>query len=1211
MRVTHVESAAPEACTHKCVTAIDERTGAETRVILAGIWVETVVAPGDYFNLVPTGRGGHSPAGPNKWVVDNEHGLVVMHPDVLVSGTRVGSSFPCARKAVLSEVWRSRRPSAAALYGTVGHHVFEQCLLSGDFSDAAIRRATAAALPSHIDELYGVGKSESDCERFLLSLAGNMRAWKRDFYPPSKRSLGGRPPVAATTRANLVDCGRGVKKHMRVTRVIDIEEGVWCPAYGLKGVVDASLEVSCVLPRRREESISRDDQREQRLVLPFELKTGKRTHMSHRAQVLLYTLMMSDRYSADVRSGLLYNVQQGEMVGVAAEHQELRALVMRRNLLARHLRGGAAASGRLLPPVLGDCRECSRCFNRDACMVAHRAFENGSAETSGLPPELFDASAGALTQVHLDYMRKWHSAIDAEHKESLGSNRDLWNLPPSVRRAQGRCASHLILEDVTRPLTQEGERTAVYTFSAAPAGPSSADKPFPPLSECGVRVGDMVAVSTHRGNRLAVCFAIVTRIDDEGAAIRCDRGTPLTRYIDDKAGGDRSASSSTRPSTRNMWRLDKYEFESSVATLRTNVLSLFLPAAPSNSSSARSTPEKNGPESKAPDDTARLRSLVVDLAAPRFAPSPGGGVPPDLSRDFARLNADQRQAIERVLSAQDYVCLHGMPGTGKSTTVVFLVRVLAALGKTVLLTSYTHAAVDNLLKKLQGHGVPFARFGKLESIDSAVYDGAVATHRRPGGSARTLAGFRSFMRSRRVVATTCLGVSRAYFQSPRLRFDYCIVDEAGQMTQPAALGPLRLASQFVLVGDHCQLPPLCRSERARELGYEVSLFKRLSDAHPSAVVRLGSQYRMNADIQLLSNELVYGHRLRCGNDDVASARLVLPRERSFGVAWLDRLVSPSTKVAFVDTDAANGSGETRRKGGVVNVAECRVVTALARALVACGLEPHRIGVISTYRLQLAELQSALSSRDETTAVCADTVDKFQGLDRDCIIVSLVRSNDEGSVGRLLRDWRRVNVAITRAKRKLVLVGSVATLRRTKLLNKCLELVTSKGWNHAVPANGLNNAEAALDKADQRRAAARSPQASPPGKCEARVIMDCKADVGKDHGARGKGSSEPNEHAVAVQAFPDYSKSMALVSDAGSAPAPPAKRTKAHKGPLASIFAKNRRARESKAEPAVSEQPRKKRPKRGPFFNPFSVSGARERATGVRKQNSRNAKKTGE
>lgn len=157
-------------------------------------------------------------------------------------------------------------------------------------------------------------------------------------------------------------------------------------------------------------------------------------------------------------------------------------------------------------------------------------------------------------------------------------------------------------------------------------------------------------------------------------------------------------------------------------------------------------------------------------------------------------------------------------------------------------------------------------------------------------------------------------------------FDYCIVDEASQVTLPVCLGPLACASKFVLVGDHYQLPPLVRNNEAKRLGYDVSLFEHLSERHPHAIVSLRHQYRMNAEIMLLANELVYGGRLRCGTDAVARSRLVLPSLATFhsshaesapncSQCWLAKVLDPNAPVVFLDTDGV--PAEESRHGDLV------------------------------------------------------------------------------------------------------------------------------------------------------------------------------------------------------------------------------------------------------------------------------------------------------
>ncbi|CAN0403677.1 unnamed protein product, partial [Ectocarpus sp. 8 AP-2014] len=234
------------------------------------------------------------------------------------------------------------------------------------------------------------------------------------------------------------------------------------------------------------------------------------------------------------------------------------------------------------------------------------------------------------------------------------------------------------------------------------------------------------------------------------------------------------------------------------------------------------------------------------------------------------LNEDQRDAVRKLVTAKDYALLLGMPGTGKTWTIAFAVRVLLARGASVLITSYTHSAVDNLLLKLIEEGVPCLRVGKPSSVHPGVRPHCV----NYDGSAETTAAYSELVASARVVGCTCLGVKHPLFS--HRRFDYCVVDEAGQISQPVVLAPLRCADVFVLVGDHYQLPPLVTSSEALEAGMSESLFRRLCEAHPASLQRLSYQYRMNGDVMALCNDLTYSGRLRCGNATVGAQRLVLP-----------------------------------------------------------------------------------------------------------------------------------------------------------------------------------------------------------------------------------------------------------------------------------------------------------------------------------------------
>ncbi|CAM9404524.1 unnamed protein product [Scytosiphon promiscuus] len=417
------------------------------------------------------------------------------------------------------------------------------------------------------------------------------------------------------------------------------------------------------------------------------------------------------------------------------------------------------------------------------------------------------------------------------------------------------------------------------------------------------------------------------------------------------------------------------------------------------------------------------------------------------------LNEDQRAAVRKLVTAKDYALLLGMPGTGKTWTIAFAVRVLLARGASVLITSYTHSAVDNLLLKLIEEGVPCLRVGKPSSVHPGVRSSCV----NYDGSAETTAAYSELVASARYAAAWTLLFFHPLFS--QRRFDYCVVDEAGQISQPVVLAPLRCADVFVLVGDHYQLPPLVTSSvrlifEALEAGMSESLFRRLCEAHPSSLQRLSYQYRMNGDVMALCNDLTYCGRLRCGNAQVEDQRLLIPSPGLGAIPpprppvatvssptglqpWLTEALDPGRRVAFLDTDALPFSG-----------LECDVVRLLAWGLDAAGFDVGGVGVISPYRSQVQLLQAELKPSYPSLEI--NTIDKYQGRDKKVIVVSFVRSNAEGTVGHLLRDWRRLNVALSRAKQKLLLVGSLRTLSSCAVLNSLADILKTRGWVYALP-----------------------------------------------------------------------------------------------------------------------------------------------------------------
>jgi predicted DNA helicase len=447
------------------------------------------------------------------------------------------------------------------------------------------------------------------------------------------------------------------------------------------------------------------------------------------------------------------------------------------------------------------------------------------------------------------------------------------------------------------------------------------------------------------------------------------------------------------------------------------------------------------------------------------------------------LNLPQRAAVDFALAARDVAVIHGPPGTGKTTTVVELIRQMVARGETVLACAPSNHAVDNLLEKLLaigelpvrlGHPArvspelraraldvlaekhPDARQARKTARDALALfrqadkwtrakpqPGEKAALRREAkemlAEARRLEALASerVLDEARVVCATLTGLdSRVLAQR---RYAVAVIDEACQATEPAAWVPLLRADRLVLAGDHCQLPPTIISHEAAEKGLAVSLQERLVGLYGPGIARLLTvQYRMHESIMGFSNGEFYGGEL------VADALVAAHRLRDLpGVR-----AEPATErpVQFIDTAGAGYDEELEEDtGSRRNLQEADLAARKVRQLLDAGVGPRQVGVIAPYRAQVRALKERLG---DVEGLEIDSVDGFQGREKEAIVVSLVRSNPEGEIG-FLDDVRRTNVALTRARRALIAIGDSATLSHHPFYRRMLEYFEAIGAYSSV------------------------------------------------------------------------------------------------------------------------------------------------------------------
>ena len=367
--------------------------------------------------------------------------------------------------------------------------------------------------------------------------------------------------------------------------------------------------------------------------------------------------------------------------------------------------------------------------------------------------------------------------------------------------------------------------------------------------------------------------------------------------------------------------------------------------------------------------------------------------PADAPDAYIDNNAAQNEAVELAVDAEDCALIHGPPGTGKTYTIARAIRALVAEGNRVLLSAFTNRAVDNALEALRGQGFEdVLRVGTETGVRDDMRDVRLVQRGEPNAKAAEL-------RDASVVAATTAACGSRVMRE--CEFDVALVDEASQLTEPGTHAAINLADRFVLVGDHEQLPPVVRAEN----DLRTSLFQRLIEAYPDASVMLDRQYRMSQRIQAFASAEFYDGALRPATPEVAGQTLA-----DLGVDP-DALAPDLTGgVGFVDPD-----GE---RDGNRNVREAERVAAIVDAYVAAGVDPDDIGVIAPFRAQVAEI-------GRRTDVTVDTVDRFQGSSKEVILVSFVATGDLD--GPIFEDHRRVNVALTRAKKQLTIVGDADAL----------------------------------------------------------------------------------------------------------------------------------------------------------------------------------------
>jgi predicted DNA helicase len=495
------------------------------------------------------------------------------------------------------------------------------------------------------------------------------------------------------------------------------------------------------------------------------------------------------------------------------------------------------------------------------------------------------------------------------------------------------------------------------------------------------------------------------------------------------------------------------------------------------------------------DRLAQLRDVLLGAGQARFREPKAD----DLFYPSA-LNESQLAAVRHVITAQDVAIIHGPPGTGKTTTLVQAILETTRRERRVLVCAPSNTAVDLLTEKLAERGVKVIRMGNPSRVSDLLLqhtlDAQLMAHpsyskmhamRQTATQLRNTANDRASDRIRKfgfeerqhrqlmkeearmlvqaandlerfmtedvlesvqVITGTLVGANNRDIR--HLTFDTVFIDEAAQALEPGCWIPIAKAERVVLVGDHHQLPPTVKSEKAAREGLRETLFEKCIKRQPATARTLTVQYRMHEHIMAFSSQQFYSGQLQA-HQSVKHA----------GLAAYDQRFAPDLPVEFLDTAGLNFLEVTIHESrSTANPEEAdlllkRLSQLLARleprdsAVHGHAQKPLTIGVIAPYRAQINYLKdaieesSALNSLLEDRTLSVGTVDSFQGQERDVIAISLTRSNQHGDIG-FLSDIRRMNVGMTRARRKLLLVGDSSTLSANAFYRDLLAYVKQIG-----------------------------------------------------------------------------------------------------------------------------------------------------------------------
>ncbi|XP_018404241.1 PREDICTED: DNA replication ATP-dependent helicase/nuclease DNA2 [Cyphomyrmex costatus] len=923
--------------------------------------------------------------GSQQWIVDNNNGFLITQPDLLISGTTIMGGLFCNRRAVLTEKFRKIEslPDLNADYSvmTVGSLVHQ-------WLQKALRE-NICALSDVIKLLDDILRSKDTLDYLYASEMSLVDCRKRMMeYAPKIFNfiqhyiMGNKQHHISNQKDNFQGS---------INNIRDIEETVYIPQLGIKGRIDVTAEVT-INSRRK--------------IMPLELKTGRASYsLEHKGQVILYLMMMGFR-DQDIDTGLLLYLKENSMQEIKSGHHEKRDLILLRNTLAHYfakqpedlwsINSELDLKTMELPEPINHHSACNRCPYQTLCCAYLARDPNVNLSMSHPLTALIKEVQDNIETSHLDYIMKWIALLQLEesYENSNSSLSSVWTMSPEKREAKGTCICNL--KTVGKVIKQDDR----YEHKLARVNIKEE------IIENGIlgstfSENSYIIISTDA--RVNIAAGYIMHVSHDIVTVLLDKDI-------------------TQLYANSTFHVDKYPSTGLSTFNYANVAGLL-----------------NNDEIY-----VKLRCIVIDRKPATFVEKLPRSVVSTSTRIISDLNENQQRAVLKAIAAQEYVLIKGMPGTGKTQTLVALIELLQELGSSVLITAHTHSAVDNILLKLLERNIDFLRLGSTKQIHPLL---TCKSEEYAIASCDSPEELETLYNSKRIVGVTCYGAYHALLR--RCSFDVCVVDESAQIMLPTVLRPLYSARKFILVGDPDQLPPIVKNKTAAKLGADESLFVRLDS--DDNTVNLWKQYRMNGRIMRLANEATYRGKLVSGNKQVENATLTgtnMEQVLSSCERWVRSALSRNLDDSVVvlntgstyDLNAEFDNGNVMFDQTYSNIWEVAITSRLIQVLTEAGVCARNIGIIAPYNAHINLLKKIIDKEIEV-----NTVDQYQGRDKDVILYSCTKSVecDTKKEFEILNDQRRLTVAITRARHKLIIIADKVTLLRYVPFKNLFDVIEEK------------------------------------------------------------------------------------------------------------------------------------------------------------------------